>query len=99
MENLEARRQVEILADRAETLVTKEDLYEKIKRSLETKTPMKVKLGVDPSAPDLHLGHVVVMKKLREFQELGHEIYFIIGDFTAMIGDPSGGRQRESSFP
>ena len=90
MENLEARRQVEILADRAETLVTKEDLYEKIKRSLETKTPMKVKLGVDPSAPDLHLGHVVVMKKLREFQELGHEIYFIIGDFTAMIGDPSG---------
>ena len=90
MENLEARRQVEILDDRAETLVTKEDLYEKIKRSLETKTPMKVKLGVDPSAPDLHLGHVVVMKKLREFQELGHEIYFIIGDFTAMIGDPSG---------
>jgi tyrosyl-tRNA synthetase len=90
LENLEARRQVEILADRAETLVTKEDLYEKIKRSLETKTPMKVKLGVDPSAPDLHLGHVVVMKKLREFQELGHEIYFIIGDFTAMIGDPSG---------
>lgn len=90
MENLEARRQVEILADRAETLVTKEDLYEKIKHSLETKTPMKVKLGVDPSAPDLHLGHVVVMKKLREFQELGHEIYFVIGNFTAMIGDPSG---------
>lgn len=90
MENLEARRQVEILTDRAETLVTKEDLYEKIKHSLETKTPMKVKLGVDPSAPDLHLGHVVVMKKLREFQELGHEIYFVIGNFTAMIGDPSG---------
>ncbi|HHX27740.1 MAG: tyrosine--tRNA ligase [Bacillota bacterium] len=90
MENLEAKRQVEILGDRAETLVTPEDLYEKIKVSLETKRPMKVKLGVDPSAPDLHLGHVVVMKKLREFQELGHEIYFVIGDFTGMIGDPSG---------
>jgi tyrosyl-tRNA synthetase len=90
LENLEAKRQVEILGDRAETLVTPEDLYEKIKVSLETKRPMKVKLGVDPSAPDLHLGHVVVMKKLREFQELGHEIYFVIGDFTGMIGDPSG---------
>jgi len=90
LENLEARRQVEILSDRAETLVTPEDLYEKIKNSLETKRPLKVKLGVDPSAPDLHLGHVVVMKKLREFQELGHEIYFVIGDFTGMIGDPSG---------
>lgn len=90
MENLEAKRQVEIIGDRAETLVTREDLYEKIRNSLETKRPMKVKLGVDPSAPDLHLGHVVVMKKLREFQELGHEIYFVIGDFTGMIGDPSG---------
>lgn len=90
MENLEAKRQVEIIRDRAETLVTPEDLYEKIKNSLETKRPLKVKLGVDPSAPDLHLGHVVVMKKLREFQELGHEIYFVIGDFTGMIGDPSG---------
>ncbi|MGI6663141.1 MAG: tyrosine--tRNA ligase [Bacillota bacterium] len=90
MENLEAKRQVEIISDRAETLVTPEDLYEKIKNSLETKRPLKVKLGVDPSAPDLHLGHVVVMKKLREFQELGHEIYFVIGDFTGMIGDPSG---------
>jgi len=90
LENLEAKRQVEIIRDRAETLVTPEDLYEKIKNSLETKRPLKVKLGVDPSAPDLHLGHVVVMKKLREFQELGHEIYFVIGDFTGMIGDPSG---------
>ncbi|NLA60412.1 MAG: tyrosine--tRNA ligase [Firmicutes bacterium] len=90
MENLEAKRQVEIISDRAETLVTPEDLYEKIKNSLETKRPLKVKLGVDPSAPDLHLGHVVVMKKLREFQELGHEIYFVIGDFTGMIGAPSG---------
>ncbi len=89
----EARRQVEILRDRSETLVNEEELLQKIKRSLVTKKPLRVKLGVDPSAPDLHLGHVVVMKKLREFQEQGHEIYFIIGDFTASIGDPSGRSQ------
>lgn len=89
----EARRQVRILKDRSEALVTDEELLQKVKRSLLSKKPLKVKLGVDPSAPDLHLGHVVVMKKLREFQELGHEIYFIIGDFTAMIGDPSGKSQ------
>jgi tyrosyl-tRNA synthetase len=71
-------------------LVTQEELKAKIKRSLETRQPLKVKLGVDPSAPDIHLGHVVVMRKLREFQELGHDIYFVIGDFTGMIGDPSG---------
>jgi tyrosyl-tRNA synthetase len=71
-------------------LVTEEELRAKIRRSLEKQQPLKVKLGVDPSAPDIHLGHIVVMRKLREFQELGHEIYFVIGDFTGMIGDPSG---------
>jgi tyrosyl-tRNA synthetase len=89
----EVRRQVEMLKDRADSLVTEEELREKVKRSLVAGEPLKVKLGVDPSAPDLHLGHVVVMRKLREFQELGHEIYFVIGDFTATIGDPSGKSQ------
>lgn len=89
----EIRRQVEIIKDRAETLVSVEELAAKIQRSIRGKKPLKVKLGVDPSAPDLHLGHLVVMKKLREFQSLGHEIYFVIGDFTAMIGDPSGRSQ------
>lgn len=86
----EVSRQVEILSARADTLISKDELALKIRRSLASGQPLKVKLGVDPSAPDLHLGHVVVMKKLREFQELGHEIYFVIGDFTGMIGDPSG---------
>lgn len=86
----EARRQVRILKDRAAVLVTEDELLDRVRRSLASKKPLKVKLGVDPSAPDLHLGHVVVMKKLREFQEMGHEIYFVIGDFTATIGDPSG---------
>ncbi|HHY16457.1 MAG TPA: tyrosine--tRNA ligase [Firmicutes bacterium] len=75
---------------RAAMLVTETELKAKLRRSLTIKRPLKVKLGVDPSAPDIHLGHMVVMRKLREFQELGHEVYFVIGDFTGMIGDPSG---------
>lgn len=86
----EVNHQVELLSQRAAMLVTEEELRAKIRRSLEKQQPLKVKLGVDPSAPDIHLGHIVVMRKLREFQELGHEIYFVIGDFTGMIGDPSG---------
>ncbi len=70
-----------------------EELKDKVARSLVAQKPLKVKLGVDPTAPDLHLGHVVVMKKLRDFQRLGHEIYLVIGDFTGMIGDPSGKSQ------
>ncbi|MGC9384172.1 MAG: tyrosine--tRNA ligase [Kosmotogaceae bacterium] len=68
------------------TLISKEELLEK----LELNRPLRIKLGVDPSRPDLHLGHAVVLKKLREFQELGHKVILIIGDFTARIGDPSG---------
>src|SRR3989338_7686056 len=57
---------------------------------LDSKKPLRIKLGVDPTSPDLHFGHTVVINKLRQFQELGHEILFLIGDFTALIGDPSG---------
>ena len=57
---------------------------------LEEGRPLRVKVGFDPTAPDLHLGHTVVVNKMRQFQELGHEIVFLIGDFTGMIGDPSG---------
>lgn len=87
------QEQVNVIACRTESLVTRPEIEEKVRNSLRSGKPLKVKLGVDPSAPDLHLGHVVVMKKLREFQELGHEIYFVIGDFTGMIGDPSGRSQ------
>ena len=66
--------------------ITEEELLKK----LSSKKSLKIKLGADPTAPDLHLGHAVVLEKLREFQELGHEIIFVIGDFTALIGDPSG---------
>src|SRR5882762_4827787 len=61
-----------------------------LKAKLEKATPLRIKLGVDPTAPDLHFGHLVVLRKLKTFQDLGHQIEFIIGDFTGRIGDPSG---------
>ena len=65
------------------------DLERKLKRSIETETPLRIKLGLDPSAPDIHLGHAVVLRKLRQFQDLGHTAVLIVGDFTGMVGDPS----------
>ena len=63
---------------------------EELKKKLTAGKPLRIKLGVDPTAPDLHLGHTVLLNKLRVFQDLGHQIVFLIGDFTARIGDPSG---------
>lgn len=67
-----------------------EDLRKKVEKSIETGKPLRVKLGLDPSAPDIHLGHTVVLRKLKQFQDLGHQVVLIIGDFTGRIGDPSG---------
>jgi tyrosyl-tRNA synthetase len=74
----------------AAEIVVEAELRAKLERSVRTGSPLKVKLGLDPTAPDLHLGHTVVLQKLRDFQELGHQIIIIIGDFTGMIGDPTG---------
>ncbi len=71
-------------------IVPEEELKQKLKKSRQTNTPLKIKLGVDPTRPDLHLGHSVILRKLRQFQDLGHEAILIIGGFTAMIGDPTG---------
>jgi tyrosyl-tRNA synthetase len=71
-------------------IIPEEDLVKKLERSIQTNKPLNVKLGCDPSRPDLHLGHSVVLRKLRQFQDLGHHAILIIGDFTGMIGDPSG---------
>ena len=71
-------------------LVSRKELEKKLKRSIETDTPLTIKAGFDPTAPDLHLGHTVLLQKLRHFQQLGHEINFLIGDFTGLIGDPTG---------
>jgi tyrosyl-tRNA synthetase len=74
----------------ASEIIPEDELVKKLQRSIKTKKPLRVKLGCDPSRPDLHLGHSVVLRKLRQFQDLGHEAILIIGDFTGMIGDPSG---------
>ena len=74
----------------ASEIIPEEDLVRKLERSIKTGKPLHVKLGCDPSRPDLHLGHSVVLRKLRQFQDLGHQAILIIGDFTGMIGDPSG---------
>lgn len=86
----EAQRQVRLLRRGAAEIVSEPALEAKIRGSLVSGKPLRVKLGADPSAPDLHLGHVVVLDKLRQFQDLGHQVVFIIGDYTARIGDPSG---------
>jgi len=74
----------------AAEIIVDAELRAKLERSRRTGDPLKVKLGLDPTAPDLHLGHTVVLQKLRDFQDLGHQIIIIIGDFTGMIGDPTG---------
>jgi tyrosyl-tRNA synthetase len=83
-------RQMEIIKRGAVDLVNEAELRKKLARSFEQKKPLRVKLGMDPTAPDLHLGHTVVLQKMKQFQEMGHTVIFLIGDFTGMIGDPSG---------
>ncbi|HHS51171.1 MAG TPA: tyrosine--tRNA ligase [candidate division Zixibacteria bacterium] len=85
-----AKEQFKILIERAVEVIPEDEFLAKIEKSIATKKPLKVKLGCDPSRPDLHIGHAVVLHKLREFQDLGHEAILVVGDFTAMIGDPSG---------
>lgn len=82
--------QIELLRRGAIEIIPEEELRSKLKKSRETGVPLRLKLGLDPTAPDIHLGHAVVLRKLRQFQDLGHEVIIIIGDFTASIGDPSG---------
>ncbi|MFN3346663.1 MAG: tyrosine--tRNA ligase [Candidatus Bipolaricaulaceae bacterium] len=96
----ELERQIQIVAKHAETLLPREDLARKLTRSLERGQPLRVKLGIDPSAPELTLGHAVVLRKLRQFQDLGHLAVLVVGDFTARIGDPSGrAKTREPLSP
>jgi len=82
--------QIEILRKGAVQILQVEELEKKLQRSRATSKPLTVKVGFDPSAPDLHLGHTVVLRKMKHFQDLGHRVVFVIGDFTGMIGDPTG---------
>ncbi len=85
-----AKVHLEMLRRGAVQIYTEEELLAKLARSIHQKRPLRVKLGMDPTAPDIHLGHTVVMRKMREFQDLGHRAVLIIGDYTARVGDPSG---------
>jgi tyrosyl-tRNA synthetase len=88
MESLDT--QMNVIKRGAVDVLPEELLREKLARSIRTNTPLVVKQGFDPTAPDIHLGHVVCLRKLRQFQDLGHRVVFLIGDFTGLIGDPSG---------
>src|SRR3954466_6698226 len=82
--------QIKFIKKGAVDLIREEDLRRKLERSEKTGKPLRVKLGADPTAPDIHIGHTVVIRKLKAFQEIGHTAIFLIGDFTGMIGDPTG---------
>jgi tyrosyl-tRNA synthetase len=85
-----AEEQLRVVRRGTAQIIVETELRDKLERSRRSGEPLKVKLGLDPTAPDLHLGHTVVLRKLRDFQDLGHQIIVIIGDFTGMIGDPTG---------
>ncbi|MEK7332655.1 MAG: tyrosine--tRNA ligase [Nitrospirota bacterium] len=86
----EAKKQLEIIKRGAVEVISEKELLQKFEKSFKDKRPLKIKAGFDPTAPDIHIGHTVLLEKMRQFQELGHEIIFLIGDFTGMIGDPTG---------
>jgi tyrosyl-tRNA synthetase len=86
----EAASQVELLKKGTVGIIPENELIEKINRSLREGKPLTVKLGLDPTSPDIHLGHTVVLHKMRQFQDLGHQAVIIIGDYTARVGDPTG---------
>lgn len=82
--------QMDLIKKGTEEIIPEEELVKKIEKSIKGKIPLSIKCGCDPSRPDLHLGHGVILKKMRDFQDLGHDVTLLIGDFTAMIGDPTG---------
>src|SRR5512145_217575 len=82
--------QMELIKRGAVEILLEKELEEKLEKSLKSGVPLKIKAGFDPTAPDLHFGHTVLLHKMRQFQQLGHEVCFLIGDFTGMIGDPTG---------
>ena len=90
MKFLPTKKQLELIQRGAEEIIPEEELLKKVDRSVKNNKPLIAKLGCDPSRPDLHIGHSVVLRKLKHFQDLGHQAVLVIGDFTAMIGDPSG---------
>ena len=90
LKNLTVQEQMDYLRKGAVDIIREEDLEARLRKSKETGRPLRVKTGFDPTAPDLHIGHTVLIRKMKHFQDLGHTVIFLIGDFTGLIGDPSG---------
>ncbi len=84
------QEQMAVIRRGAVEILVETELEEKLTTAVKTGVPLKIKAGFDPTAPDLHLGHTVLIQKLKQFQDLGHQVFFLIGDFTGMIGDPTG---------
>jgi len=95
---LSAEEQLEIIGKGVAEIISEEELLKKLKQAVASQKPLRIKAGFDPTAPDIHLGHTVLIQKLRDFQHLGHEVHFLIGDFTGMIGDPSGRSETRKSL-
>ncbi len=87
---MKAEEQLDVIKRNTEEIISEEELLDKLKKSIARNKPLRCKLGFDPSAPDLHLGHAVVLHKINDFQKLGHQVTIILGDFTGRIGDPTG---------
>nr|WP_255711116.1 tyrosine--tRNA ligase [Pelosinus baikalensis] len=87
---LTPKEQLRIICKGVHNLVNEKELFAKLKKSFDQNKPLTIKLGLDPSAPDIHLGHAVVLRKIKQMQDLGHRAVIIIGDFTGKIGDPTG---------
>jgi len=93
-----AQEQLNIIQRGTSEIIDEKDLARALEKSIKTGKPLRVKAGFDPTAPDLHLGHTVLLQKMKQFQELGHEVVFLIGDFTGMIGDPTGKSETRKSL-
>ncbi|MEW6101091.1 MAG: tyrosine--tRNA ligase [Candidatus Omnitrophota bacterium] len=95
---MDINKQLEIIKRGAVEIISEEELKAKLEKSIRLKKPLIVKAGFDPTAPDIHLGHTVLLRKMRQFQDLGHRVIFLIGDFTAQIGDPSGRSEKRKQL-
>ncbi|HOX54190.1 MAG: tyrosine--tRNA ligase [Candidatus Omnitrophica bacterium] len=98
MQKLSVEEQLKVIKRGTVEIISEEDLKARLQESLKNRRPLVIKAGFDPTAPDIHLGHTVLLKKLRTFQDLGHRVFFLIGDFTAQIGDPSGRDQTRTKM-
>ncbi len=98
MQKIDIERQLEIIKRGAVEIISEDELKSKLEESVRTQKPLIIKAGFDPTVPDIHLGHTVLLRKLRQFQDLGHKVIFLIGDATALVGDPTGQSQTRKTL-